>query len=112
QVTLSGQLNFMDGLWSSCGMNRLLLRPGRMDLHNPMSYCTPCGFKMLASNYLGISEQSLFSETEQLIVTSKVTPAEVGKQLMRIFPSRCLLSYYQSLIIQSDFLPNKIEVGD
>ncbi|KAI6671430.1 hypothetical protein NL676_006315 [Syzygium grande] len=66
QVTLSGLLNFIDGLWSSCGNERIivfttnhieklvpaLLRPGRMDLHAPMSYCTPCGFKLLASNYL------------------------------------------------------------
>ncbi|VVB05295.1 unnamed protein product [Arabis nemorensis] len=50
-VTLSGLLNFVDELWSSCGNERIivfttnyiekldpaLLRPGRMDMH----YCTP-----------------------------------------------------------------------
>ncbi|GAV58238.1 AAA domain-containing protein/AAA_assoc domain-containing protein [Cephalotus follicularis] len=115
QVTLSGLLNFVDGLWSSCGDERIivfttnhiekldpaLLRPGRMDLHINMSYCTPCGFKMLASNYLGITEHSLYAEIEQLIVTSKVTPAEVGEQLMRDDEPETVL---QSLI---EFLEGK-----
>lgn len=98
QVTLSGLLNFIDGLWSSCGDERIivfttnhkdrldpaLLRPGRMDVHIHMSYCTPCGFRMLASNYLGITEHSLFCNIEQLVETLKVTPAEIGEQLLKI----------------------------
>ncbi|XP_012067241.1 AAA-ATPase At3g50940 isoform X4 [Jatropha curcas] len=99
QVTLSGLLNFIDGLWSSCGDERIiifttnhkekldpaLLRPGRMDVHIHMSYCTPCGFKMLASNYLGITdaEYPLFTDVEELIEMTKVTPAEIGEQLMK-----------------------------
>ncbi|KAL5790962.1 hypothetical protein ACOSQ2_005850 [Xanthoceras sorbifolium] len=97
QVTLSGLLNFIDGLWSSCGDERIivfttnhkerldpaLLRPGRMDVHIHMSYCTPCGLKMLASNYLRITEHPLLLEIEELIEQVKVTPAEVGEQLMR-----------------------------
>ncbi|KAF8406465.1 hypothetical protein HHK36_008552 [Tetracentron sinense] len=97
QVTLSGLLNYIDGLWSSCGDERIivfttnhkdrldpaLLRPGRMDLHIHMSYCTPCGFKLLTSNYLGISNHSLFGHIEELIETTKVTPAEVAEQLMK-----------------------------
>jgi chaperone BCS1 len=96
-VTLSGLLNFIDGLWSSCGDERIivfttnhrdrldpaLLRPGRMDVHIHLSYCTPCGFKMLASNYLEITEHPLFSDVEQLMGTAKVTPAEVGEQLLK-----------------------------
>ncbi|CAI9769084.1 unnamed protein product [Fraxinus pennsylvanica] len=97
KVTLSGLLNFVDGLWSSCGDERIivfttnhkdrldpaLLRPGRMDVHIHMSYCTPCGFKMLASTYLGITEHPLITEVEQMIGTTKVTPAEVGEQLLK-----------------------------
>ncbi|XP_044507306.1 AAA-ATPase At3g50940-like [Mangifera indica] len=96
-VTLSGLLNFLDGLWSSCGDERIiifttnhkhrldpaLLRPGRMDVHIHMSYCTPFGFKVLASNYLGITEHPLFTEIEELIEETKVTPAEIAEQLMR-----------------------------
>ncbi|XP_058216662.1 AAA-ATPase At3g50940-like [Rhododendron vialii] len=96
-VTLSGLLNFIDGLWSSCGDERIiifttnhkerldpaLLRPGRMDVHIHMSYCTPCGFRMLAQNYLEISEHPLFTEIERLMKMKKVTPAEVGEQLLK-----------------------------
>lgn len=60
-----------------------LLRPGRMDVHVHMSYCTPSGFKLLAANYLGIKEHILFEEIEELISTTQVTPAEVAEQLMR-----------------------------
>lgn len=97
QVTLSGLLNFVDGLWSSCGNERIivfttnfkerldpaLLRPGRMDVHIHMSYCTPAGFKVLASNYLEIEDHILFKEIEELIQEIKVTPAEIAEQLMR-----------------------------
>ncbi|KAL8047373.1 hypothetical protein ABFX02_08G236900 [Erythranthe guttata] len=97
QVTLSGLLNFIDGLWSSCGDERIiifttnhvekldpaLLRPGRIDVHINMSYCTFCGFKLLASNYLGINNHILFEEIEGSIGIAKVTPAEVAEQLLK-----------------------------
>ncbi|CAK9143427.1 unnamed protein product [Ilex paraguariensis] len=60
-----------------------LLRPGRMDVHIHMSYCTPCGFKLLASNYLGIEQHELFGETEKLIRTIEAAPAEVAEQLLK-----------------------------
>ncbi|XP_038877152.1 AAA-ATPase At3g50940-like [Benincasa hispida] len=96
-VTLSGLLNFIDGLWSSCGDERIiilttnqkekldpaLLRPGRMDVHVHMSYCSPCGFRLLASNYLGIENHELFCEIEESILSAKVTPAEVAEQLLK-----------------------------
>ncbi|KAK4754639.1 hypothetical protein SAY87_002743 [Trapa incisa] len=104
QFTLSGLLNFVDGLWSSCGDERViifttnhvekldpaLLRPGRMDMHIHMSYCTFHGFKILAENYLGISETDLgrchggvLAEIERLIVGTEVTPAEVAEEFMK-----------------------------
>ncbi|XP_009632017.1 AAA-ATPase At3g50940-like [Nicotiana tomentosiformis] len=97
KVTLSGLLNFIDGLWSSCGDERIiifttnhiekldpaLLRPGRMDMHIHMSYCTPCGFRLLAANYLGTKEHILFKQIEELIETAMVTPAEVAEQLLK-----------------------------
>lgn len=100
KLTLSGLLNFIDGLWSSCGDERIivfttnhkerldpaLLRPGRMDMHIHMSYCTTNGFKTLASNYLGINDSHrhrLCGEIEGLIDTTTVTPAEVAEELMK-----------------------------
>ncbi|KAK1588667.1 hypothetical protein Q3G72_025704 [Acer saccharum] len=98
ELTLSGILNFIDGLWSSCGDERIvvfttnhkdridpaLLRPGRMDVHINMSYCSFSGFKLLASNYLGIKDNhSLFGEIEGLIQRKEVTPAVVAEELMK-----------------------------
>ncbi|PWA74057.1 ATPase, AAA-type, core [Artemisia annua] len=97
KITLSGFLNFIDGLWSSCGDERIiifttnrkdkldpaLLRPGRMDVHIHMSYCTPSGFKLLASNYLNITQHNLFRKIEDLISEVSVTPAEVAEQLLK-----------------------------
>lgn len=60
-----------------------LLRPGRMDMHIHMSYCTPCGLKILASNYLNVKNHSLFSQIEELIMEVEVTPAEVAEELMK-----------------------------
>lgn len=99
QLTLSGLLNFIDGLWSSCGDERIivfttnhkerldsaLLRPGRMDMHIHMSYCGPYGFRLLAANYLGISdgEHKLVAEIETLLKTINITPAQVAEQFMK-----------------------------
>ncbi|XP_008241725.1 PREDICTED: AAA-ATPase At2g18190-like [Prunus mume] len=100
QVTLSGLLNFIDGLWSSCGDERIivfttnhkdrldpaLLRPGRMDVHIHLSYCTTSGFRILASNYLGIGDNNRHhrcGEIEGLIESTEVTPAEVAEELMK-----------------------------
>lgn len=98
QFTLSGLLNFIDGLWSSCGDERIivfttnnkdkldpaLLRPGRMDMHIHMSYLTMEGFKLLASTYLNVNDQhSCFQEIEELLNEMKVTPAEVAEELIK-----------------------------
>ncbi|KAG8643675.1 hypothetical protein MANES_11G055419v8 [Manihot esculenta] len=61
KVTLSGLLNFIDGIWSACGGERIivfttnyvekldpaLIRRGRMDKHIEMSYCCFEAFKHL-----------------------------------------------------------------
>ncbi|KAL9245888.1 hypothetical protein vseg_019487 [Gypsophila vaccaria] len=98
KVSLSGILNFIDGLWSCCADERIiilttnqkekldkaLLRPGRMDMHIHMSYLTMNGFKILANKYLGVTgEHSLFKDIEQLLETVNVTPARVAEMLIR-----------------------------
>ena len=83
--TLSGLLNIIDGLWSSCGDERIivfttnhkdrldpaLLCPGRKDLHVHMSYCTVCtmdGFKLLTPIYLDINgDHQLYRQIEGLL---------------------------------------------
>ncbi|KAK6922674.1 AAA-type ATPase, N-terminal domain [Dillenia turbinata] len=97
-MTLSGLLNFIDGLWSGCGDERIiifttnhkekldpaLLRPGRMDMHIHMSYCNLDSLKILAKNYLGIFQiPNSHKEIEELMENVNVTPAQVAEELMR-----------------------------
>ncbi|KAI5020733.1 hypothetical protein ZWY2020_045621 [Hordeum vulgare] len=97
KVTLSGLLNFVDGLWSTSGEERIiifttnykerldpaLLRPGRMDMHIHMGYCTTEAFRILANNYHSIDYHVAYPEIEALIEEVTVTPAEVAEVLMR-----------------------------
>ncbi|XP_075493054.1 AAA-ATPase At2g18193-like [Primulina tabacum] len=99
KLTLSGVLNFIDGLWSTCGDERIvifttnhkekldpaLLRPGRMDMHIHMGYCTPEGFDVLALNYLGINDQrkAPCQEIKSFIGEVDISPAEIAEHLMR-----------------------------
>ncbi|KAF2312337.1 hypothetical protein GH714_034294 [Hevea brasiliensis] len=95
--TLSTLLNCIDGLWSSSGEARIivfttnhreildpaLLRPGRMDMHIHMSYCTTQGFRVLAFNYLGIRDHKFYQEIDGLVESTKVTPASLAEELMK-----------------------------
>ncbi|VVB14970.1 unnamed protein product [Arabis nemorensis] len=100
ELSLAGLLNCNDGIWSSCGEERIiifttnhketldlaLLRPGRMDVHIHMGYCCFEAFVTLASNYLGLDEdalQRLFPEVKRLISKDVITPAEVAEELMK-----------------------------
>ncbi|KAE8697463.1 xylosyltransferase-like [Hibiscus syriacus] len=58
-VTLSGLLNFIDGLWSACG-----------------------AFKVLAKNYRQIERYDLFPRIRDLLDQVKITPADVAEHLM------------------------------
>ncbi|KAK9985857.1 hypothetical protein SO802_030808 [Lithocarpus litseifolius] len=99
--SLSGLLNVIDGLWSSCGdewiivfttnhkdrldmLDPALSRPGRIDMHVYMSYCTMDGFKLLASTYLRIEDDhELYGQIEGLLRNVKVTPAEIAEMLLK-----------------------------
>ncbi|KAI3956461.1 hypothetical protein MKX01_016874 [Papaver californicum] len=97
-VSLSGVLNFVDGLWSSCGGERLiifttnhkekldpaLLRPGRMDKHTHLSFCDFESFKVLAINYLQIKEHEIMNEVKELLKFVRITPADVAEFLMKL----------------------------
>ncbi|XP_062188747.1 AAA-ATPase At3g28580-like [Phragmites australis] len=96
KVTLSGLLNFIDGLWSACGGERIivfttnhierldpaLIRRGRMDKHIEMSYCCFEAFKFLAKNYLAIDSHPLFDDIKALLQATNITPADVAELLM------------------------------
>ncbi|KAG9459250.1 hypothetical protein H6P81_003758 [Aristolochia fimbriata] len=96
-VSLSALLNLIDGLWSCMGEERIiifttnhkenldpaLLRPGRMDMHIRMSYCTPSSFKVLAYNYLGIHDHPLFADVSAQLREVSVAPAHIAEELMK-----------------------------
>ncbi|KAJ0263272.1 AAA-ATPase [Hirschfeldia incana] len=100
-ITLSGLLNFTDGLWSCCGSERIfvfttnhiekldpaLLRSGRMDMHVYMSYCTFASVKILLKNYLGYEEGDLrddvLKELERVVDKAEITPADVSEALIK-----------------------------
>ncbi|KAL5722484.1 AAA-ATPase ASD [Ranunculus cassubicifolius] len=96
KVTLSGLLNFIDGLWSACGGERIiifttnyvekldpaLIRRGRMDKHIEMSYCSFGAFKLLAKNYLDLDSHLLFETIEKMLGEIEMTPADVAENLM------------------------------
>ncbi|PKI54987.1 hypothetical protein CRG98_024659 [Punica granatum] len=137
KLTLSGLLNFIDGLWSSCGDERIivfttnhvdkldpaLLRAGRMDMHILMSYCTFHGFKLLASTYLGITDtdskdhhhRHVLVEIEGLIKETKVTPAEVAEEFMKSEDPSLALNGLVNLLkrkTMEDPADGKLEVVD
>ncbi|KAK4771897.1 hypothetical protein SAY86_013672 [Trapa natans] len=102
-ITLSGLLNFTDGLWSCCGSERIfvfttnhvekldpaLLRSGRMDMHVFMSYCTFASLKILLKNYLGWecdrdeAAAVIMKELEEVTEKAKMTPADVSEVLIK-----------------------------
>ncbi|KAL1531783.1 AAA-ATPase-like protein [Salvia divinorum] len=96
KVTLSGLLNLIDGLWSACAGERIIVfttnhvdkldpaltRRGRMDKHIELSYCKYEGFKVLAKNYLELEVHPLFQSIEELIQEIEISPADVAENLM------------------------------
>lgn len=121
RVTLSGVLNFTDGLWSCCGSERLfvfttnhidrldpaLVRRGRMDKHILLSFCTYRAFKTLARNYLDIESHELFPEIKCLMETAQMTPADVTEYLlqMRDQPTSALQNLIEALREAKDEKP-------
>ncbi|WVZ59102.1 hypothetical protein U9M48_009300 [Paspalum notatum var. saurae] len=103
KISLSGVLNFVDGLWSSCVGERLvvfttnhvdrldpaLLRPGRMDRKVELGYCKGPALRVLAKNYLGDcggigddDHEAVLGEAERLLEEVQMTPADVAEVFM------------------------------
>uniref|UniRef100_A0A1J3F152 Putative mitochondrial chaperone BCS1-B n=1 Tax=Noccaea caerulescens TaxID=107243 RepID=A0A1J3F152_NOCCA len=100
-VTLSGLLNFTDGLWSCCGSEKIfvfttnhidkldsaLLRSGRMDMHIHMGFCRFEALKILLRNYLRVGEGDIdgvvLGEMDECVEEAEITPADVSEVLIR-----------------------------
>ncbi|ONK66159.1 uncharacterized protein A4U43_C06F4740 [Asparagus officinalis] len=100
RVTLSGLLNFTDGLWSCCGEQRIivfttnykdgvdeaLLRAGRMDVHLRLGECGVHVMREMVERYVGVAEEvkEMADVAESCVrAGAAMTPAEVGEVLMR-----------------------------
>ncbi|KAL7183594.1 hypothetical protein ACSBR2_025896 [Camellia fascicularis] len=94
-MTLSGVLNFMDGLVSSCckdegvmvftlnnkeHIDSLILRPGRIDVHIHFPLCDFNFFRSLANNYLGLRDHKLFPQVQEVFQSgAMLNAAEIGE---------------------------------
>ncbi|XP_022736615.1 AAA-ATPase At2g46620-like [Durio zibethinus] len=113
-VSLSGILNFMDGIISCCGEERVMvftmnckdqvdqavLRPGRIDVHIQFPLCDFSAFKTLANSYLGVKEHKLFPQVEEIFQGgASLSPAEIGEIMIsnRSSPTRALKSVITAL---------------
>ncbi|KAG9155781.1 hypothetical protein Leryth_004046 [Lithospermum erythrorhizon] len=113
-VSLSGILNFMDGILSCCGEERLMvftmngkdrvdptvLRPGRIDVHIHFPLCDFNAFKTLASSHLGLRDHKLFPQVEEMFQTgASLSPSEIGEIMIsnRGSPSRALKTLITAL---------------
>ncbi|KAJ1443695.1 P-loop containing nucleoside triphosphate hydrolase [Sesbania bispinosa] len=124
KVTLSGLLNFIDGIWSACGGERIiifttnfvdkldpaLIRTGRMDKHIELSYCRYEAFKVLAKNYLDIDSHNLFPTIGNLLEVTNVTPADVAENLMPKSVNEDVESCLENLIQALEM--KKVEEGE
>lgn len=113
-VSVSGLLNFMDGIISSCGEERVLvftmngkdqidqavMRPGRIDVHIHFPLCDFSAFRSLANSYLGVKEHKLFPQVEEIFQTgASLSPAEIGEIMIsnRTSPTRAFKSVISAL---------------
>ncbi|KVH89021.1 AAA-ATPase At2g46620-like [Cynara cardunculus var. scolymus] len=119
-VSLSGILNFMDGILNSCcgdeklmvftmnskeKMDPAVLRPGRIDVHIYFPLCNFNSFKTLANNCLGVKDHKLFPQVEEIFQTgATMSPAEMSELMIcnRGSPGRALRSVMTALQINGD----------
>lgn len=114
-LSLSGILNFMDGILSSCcaeerimvftmnskeHVDAAIMRPGRVDVHIHFPLCDFSAFKNLANSYLGVKDHKLFPQVEEIFQGgASLSPAEIGELMIanRNSPSRALKSVITAL---------------
>ncbi|XP_055828873.1 AAA-ATPase At2g46620-like [Solanum dulcamara] len=117
--SLSGILNFMDGIFSCCGEERIMiftinnkdqidptvLRPGRIDVHIHFPLCNFNAFKSLANSHLGLKDHKLFPQVEEILQTgAALSPAEIGEIMIsnRSSPTRALKTVISALQINTE----------
>ncbi|KAK4267042.1 hypothetical protein QN277_023882 [Acacia crassicarpa] len=119
-VSLSGVLNFMDGILNSCcaeerimvftmtskdQIDPSILRPSRVDVHIHFPLCDFASFKVLANNYLGVKDHKLFPQVQEIFDNgASLSPAEIGELMIanRTSPTRAIKSVISALQTDGD----------
>ncbi|KAL2898509.1 AAA-ATPase ASD mitochondrial [Bienertia sinuspersici] len=115
--------NFIDGLWSACGGERLivfttnhvdkldpaLIQRGRMDKHVELSYCGFEAFKILAQNYLKIDSHPLYPKIQKLLSEKNITPADVAENLKPKTASADVSTSLQDLVLALKLVNQEVE---
>ncbi|KAK4362881.1 hypothetical protein RND71_018122 [Anisodus tanguticus] len=117
--SMSGILNFMDGIFSCCAEERIMiftinnkdqidpmvLRPGRIDVHIHFPLCDFNAFKSLANNHLGLKDHKLFPQVKEIFQTGAVlSPAEIVEIMIsnRSSPTRAMKTVISALQINTE----------
>lgn len=133
EAQISGLLCFMDGVFSCCGEERVMvftesgeetgletavLRPGRVDVKIHFPLCDFAAFKTMASSYLGVRGHKLYAQVEEVFQSGgRMSHAELGEIMManRGSPSRALKNVISALQRSSSSAaaaaPEKMECG-
>nr|GMD56651.1 AAA-ATPase At2g46620-like [Ipomoea batatas]GME12759.1 AAA-ATPase At2g46620-like [Ipomoea batatas] len=128
-VTFSGILNFMDGIFSCCGEERVMvftmtgkdqidptvIRPGRVDFHIHFPLCDFTAFKTLASSHLGLKDHKLFPHVEEVFQTgASLSPGEISEIMIsnRTSPSRALKTVISALQTHVEATRNARRLSD
>lgn len=113
---LSGVLNFMDGIFSCCGEERVMvftmgeiavssidpavIRPGRLDVQLHFPLCDFTAFKTMASSYLGLKDHKLYPTVEEIFQNgASMSQAEIGEIMIanKGSPNRALKTLITAL---------------
>ncbi|XP_055830443.1 AAA-ATPase At2g46620-like [Solanum dulcamara] len=123
-LSFSAILNFMDGIFSCCADERIMiftmnrkdqidpaiLRPGRIDHHIHFPLCDFNAFKSLANSHLGLKDHKLFPQVEENFQTGSVlSPAEISEIMIsnRSSPTRALKLVISTHRSNSKVIPSR-----
>ncbi|KAH7578089.1 hypothetical protein ACOSP7_000776 [Xanthoceras sorbifolium] len=128
-LSLSGVLNFMDGILNSCcfeervmvftmnskdHVDPAILRPGRIDVHIFFPLCDFSAFKTLANSCLGLKDHKLFPQVEEIFQNgASLSPAEISELMIsnRNSPSRALKTVITALQTDGDGRGSAANIG-
>ncbi|XP_020594543.1 AAA-ATPase At2g46620-like [Phalaenopsis equestris] len=125
EARISGLLCFMDGVFSCCGEERIMVftasgekevagleqevvRSGRVDFPIHFPRCDFTAFKTMAGSYLGVTDHKLYAQVEEGFQNGgQLSHAELGEIMLanRCSPSRAIKNVISALQRSSSSTP-------